>query len=92
MDTKEVKHIAKLARLKFEGDELERIAGDMSGILKWIDVLKNADTCPVKNIQTEEAPLRMRKDEVTAGGIAKDLMKNAPEPYEHFFTVPKVVE
>lgn len=92
MDTKEVKHIAKLARLKFEGEELENITKDMSGILAWIDILQNADTSAVKNIKTNIEPLPMREDVVKIAGISEDLIKNAPEPYEHFFTVPKVVE
>lgn len=92
MDAKEVKHIAKLARLKFEGEELENITKDMSGILAWIDILQNADTTSVKNIKENKEPLRMREDVVKVSDIADELIKNAPEPYEHFFTVPKVVE
>ncbi len=36
--------------------------------------------------------LKWRKDEVTDGGQANDLMRNAPEGEEHFFVVPKVIE
>jgi aspartyl-tRNA(Asn)/glutamyl-tRNA(Gln) amidotransferase subunit C len=36
--------------------------------------------------------LKMRKDEVTDGGIAGDILKNAPAQEDHFFLVPKVVE
>lgn len=92
MDAKEVKHIAKLARLKFDGPELEAITNDMSGILKWIDVLQKADVSAVKNIPENNTPLRMREDEVKTSGLSEDLMKNTPEHYEHFFCVPKMVE
>ena len=37
-----------------------------------------------------DAPLRA--DEVTDGGKAEAIVKNAPEPAHGFFTVPKVVE
>jgi aspartyl-tRNA(Asn)/glutamyl-tRNA(Gln) amidotransferase subunit C len=36
--------------------------------------------------------IKMRKDEVTDGGIADAIMANAPARENHFFVVPKVVE
>jgi aspartyl-tRNA(Asn)/glutamyl-tRNA(Gln) amidotransferase subunit C len=36
--------------------------------------------------------MKMRKDEITDGGIADDVMANAPAREDHFFLVPKVVE
>ena len=36
--------------------------------------------------------MKMRKDEVTDGGIADDVIANAPAREDHFFVVPKVVE
>ncbi len=36
--------------------------------------------------------MKKRKDEVTDGEIADDIIKNAPVSDDHFFVVPKVVE
>ena len=36
--------------------------------------------------------MKQRKDEVTDGEIADDVIKNAPMAEDHFFVVPKVVE
>ena len=36
--------------------------------------------------------MKKRADVVTDGGIAKDVVKNAPMSEENFFLVPKVVE
>ncbi len=43
---------------------------------------------------TSVTPMAMKKraDEVTDGGIADDIVKNAPAREDHFFVVPKVVE
>jgi aspartyl-tRNA(Asn)/glutamyl-tRNA(Gln) amidotransferase subunit C len=43
---------------------------------------------------TSVTPMAMKKraDVVTDGGIAKDVVKNAPMSEENFFLVPKVVE
>jgi aspartyl-tRNA(Asn)/glutamyl-tRNA(Gln) amidotransferase subunit C len=36
--------------------------------------------------------LKKRPDEVTDGGIADEVVANAPAADDHFFLVPKVVE
>ena len=36
--------------------------------------------------------LKQREDKVTDGGIADDILHNAPAAENHFFLVPKVVE
>ncbi len=92
MDKKETQHIAKLARLRFNDDELTNISEQMTGILKWVDMLQSVDTSTVDNTQDKQEPLRTRKDEVKISNLSEQLIKNATEPYEHFFTVPKVVE
>ena len=91
MDAKEINHIAKLARLKFDESAVDSMAKDLNDILKWMDILQRADTSSVTGVE-EAAPLRQREDKVTVGNLSEKLMKNAHEPYEHFFTVPKVVE
>jgi aspartyl-tRNA(Asn)/glutamyl-tRNA(Gln) amidotransferase subunit C len=39
-----------------------------------------------------EMTARWRKDEVTDGDCAEDVLANAPEAEMGFYTVPKVVE
>jgi aspartyl-tRNA(Asn)/glutamyl-tRNA(Gln) amidotransferase subunit C len=36
--------------------------------------------------------MKKRMDEVTDGGIAEDIVRNAPATEDNFFLVPKVVE
>jgi aspartyl-tRNA(Asn)/glutamyl-tRNA(Gln) amidotransferase subunit C len=36
--------------------------------------------------------MKKRPDVVTDGGIADDIVRNAPATEDHFFLVPKVVE
>ncbi len=93
MDRKEVLGIAKLARLKFEDKELDSIEKDMGQIIDWIDILQQADVSSLDENGTDcEIGLRVREDTVKISGLSKELMKNAKEPYESFFTVPKVVD
>ncbi len=50
MDTKEINHIAKLARLKFDESGVDSMAKDLNDILKWMDILQRADTSSVNGI------------------------------------------
>lgn len=92
MDSKEINHIAKLARLKFDEGSVEGITKDMNDILKWMDILQSADTSSVDNNEDDAQELRQREDVVKISNLSEELMKNAPESYEHYFVVPKVVE
>jgi aspartyl-tRNA(Asn)/glutamyl-tRNA(Gln) amidotransferase subunit C len=42
--------------------------------------------------RVEGVPLPKRADVVTDGGIADEIVRNAPLTQDHFFLVPKVVE
>ena len=44
LDKETVARIARLARLKVPEEELEPLAGELSGILAWIEQLNEVDT------------------------------------------------
>ncbi|MDX2028322.1 MAG: Asp-tRNA(Asn)/Glu-tRNA(Gln) amidotransferase subunit GatC [Alphaproteobacteria bacterium] len=93
IDTKTVAKIAHLARLKIPEDEQKHVAGELSGILKWIEQLNEVDVTgiePLANVNDEA--LRRREDVVNDGGKPEDILANAPAKTADFFTVPKVVE
>lgn len=93
VDEATVRRIARLARIKITDDEARELQAELSGILDWVDQLNEVDTSNVEPM-TRVVPIRlkMRKDEVTDGNIADDIVKNAPMTDDHFFVVPKVVE
>ena len=103
LDKDTVARIARLARLKVPDDELAPLAGELSGILAWIEQLNEVDTRNVEPMSSvSDVTLPMRADQVTDGGIAEKILANAPEGAVYieptdknaggFFTVPKVVE
>ncbi|MBL8662750.1 MAG: Asp-tRNA(Asn)/Glu-tRNA(Gln) amidotransferase subunit GatC [Candidatus Odyssella sp.] len=93
LDTAAVKRIARLARIAVPESELPHLAGEISGILKWVEQLDAVDTAGVEPMTSVVAvTLPMREDEVTDGGISEKVLANAPDPARGFFTVPKVVE
>ncbi|HCM84298.1 MAG TPA: Asp-tRNA(Asn)/Glu-tRNA(Gln) amidotransferase subunit GatC [Alphaproteobacteria bacterium] len=89
----EVAKVARLSRLAFTPEELPGITAEVNGILGWIEKLQAVNTDGVEPlVSVSGMTLPLREDEVTAGGQAADIVKNAPESMENYFVVPKVVE
>ena len=93
LDKATVAHIAKLARIAVPDAELEALAAELSGILRWIEQLNEVDTTGIEPMTSAVAmTLRMRDDVVTDGDCRDKILANAPATTEGFFVVPKVVE
>ncbi|GBQ68186.1 glutamyl-tRNA amidotransferase subunit C [Ameyamaea chiangmaiensis NBRC 103196] len=93
LDTATVRRIARLARIGIEENETEGLARELNGIFGWIEQLDEVDVSGVAPmIGTGLATPRMREDVVTDGDRRDDVLSNAPDRVDAFFTVPKVVE
>lgn len=93
LDINTVKKVARLARLRTTDAEAEKLAGELSSILKMVEQLNEVNTDgiePMTSVIEMLAPLR--EDKVTDGGIPEKILANAPEATAGFFVVPKVVE
>ncbi len=93
MDVKTVAKVASLARIRVESDELDKYSRELSGILKWIEMLDNVNTDsvePLANVANIE--LKQREDVVSDGNYQQAVLKNAPESLQGYFAVPKVIE
>ncbi len=93
VDTETVRRVARLARIAVGEVELAPLAGELSGILGWIEQLNEVDVEGVEPM-TSVTPMRLRRrpDEVTDGNRRDDVLLNAPDARAGFYTVPKVVE
>jgi aspartyl-tRNA(Asn)/glutamyl-tRNA(Gln) amidotransferase subunit C len=93
VDRATVHRIARLARIAITEDEAARLETEISGILDWVAQLDEIDTKGVEPMTRVVAvTMKQRKDEVTDGGYADDILKNAPAVDDHYFVVPKIVE
>lgn len=93
IDTQTVKRIAFLSRLRVEDDKIAATEDEFNKILGWVDQLKEVNTDDVEPlVSVNENHLQMRKDEVTDGNIAEQILANAPMKEYEYFAVPKVVE
>ena len=93
VDAATVRRIAHLARIAVSEDEVPHLQGELNAMLAFVEQLSEVDVAGVEPM-TSVMPtaMKMRKDEVTDGGIADAVMANAPAREDHFFLVPKVVE
>jgi aspartyl-tRNA(Asn)/glutamyl-tRNA(Gln) amidotransferase subunit C len=93
VDAATVRRIAHLARIAVKDEEVEHLKDELNGILAFVAQLDEVNVEGVEPM-TSVTPMAMKKreDVVTDGGIAEDIVKNAPATEDHFFLVPKVVE
>ena len=93
VDAETVRRVAHLARIAVADDEVEHLQGELNAILSFVEQLAEVDVAGIEPM-TSVTPMamKMRKDEVTDGGIVDAIMANAPAREDHFFLVPKVVE
>jgi len=93
VDEDTVRRIARLARIKITDDEAKGLEKELTGILDWVEQLKEVDTSAVEPM-TRVVPIELKKrqDKVTDGEIAADVTRNAPFTEDNFYVVPKVVE
>ncbi|MEK6204979.1 MAG: Asp-tRNA(Asn)/Glu-tRNA(Gln) amidotransferase subunit GatC [Amylibacter sp.] len=93
IDKDTARRVAHLARIKVEEDQLDNLAGELSGILGFMEQLNEVDVDGVEPM-TSVSPmdLKRRDDVVTDVDMQAKILSNAPDAREGFFAVPKVVE
>ena len=86
----DIKHVAKLSRLRIGDDKLEKFEKDMESIVNMVNKLPDVDGAldlNPKDIMT------LREDKaVTDKFKREELLKNAPEVQAGCLVVPKTVE
>ena len=86
----DIKHIAKLARLRIEDDQLDQFESEMENIVGMVEKLPD--------IQDEmtldpDNPMILRKDVAVQDKFTRqELMQNAPQVKAGCLVVPKTVE
>ena len=93
INQQEVAEIALLARLALDDPELERLAGELSSILGYIDKLRALDTTGVEPM-THAVPMDcpLREDVAGPSLPAEDALADAPATDDGFFEVPRIID
>lgn len=93
LTVEEVEHIAALARLRLTAAETALYREQLSAILDYMTLLRQADTAGIEPTATV-LPLRtvLRADEVRPCLTPEELLANAPAAAGQMFQVPPVLE
>lgn len=86
VDADEVRHVAELARVNLDDDEVEAFATQFADILEYFDAL---DEVPEVDRESDLVNV-MRPDEVHEGLTQEEALANAPETEDGFFKGPRV--
>ena len=88
----EVEHIAALARLRLDREQLERYRAELSSVLDHIAKISELD---VEGVEPMARPLELTNrldDDVVADPMPlEQLLANAPATKGRFLAVPKVL-
>ena len=89
----EILHIAKLAHLKLEENEVDTYLLHLQDILNIANVVNNAPVDGLKqSIGANDNYNVFRKDEIKNFENRELLLQNAPEQERGMFKIPKVIQ
>ncbi|RXK49423.1 Asp-tRNA(Asn)/Glu-tRNA(Gln) amidotransferase subunit GatC [Halorientalis pallida] len=86
VEPEDVRHVASLARVDLDDEEVDRFVEQFADILDYFETL---DEVPEVDSETDLANV-MRDDEVRDSLDQDEALRNAPESEEGFFKGPKV--
>jgi aspartyl-tRNA(Asn)/glutamyl-tRNA(Gln) amidotransferase subunit C len=89
IDREQVLHVARLARLHLTDEEVERMTGELSGILEHVDKISELDLEGVEpTSHVIDLVNVLRADEARPSWPKEEVLEPAPDPAEGAFRVP----
>ena len=89
IDRDQVLHVARLARLELSEEEIDRTAGELSGILEHVDRISALDLDGVEpTSHVIELQNVLRPDEPRPSWPGEKVLESAPDPADGAFRVP----
>ncbi len=93
IDKNTINKIARLSRIKLDSKESEDYIKDLNSILDWVEQLNEINTDNVEPLTNISSSVLPKRDDISEDiHSSEEILKNAPEKIEGFFSVPKVVE
>jgi aspartyl-tRNA(Asn)/glutamyl-tRNA(Gln) amidotransferase subunit C len=89
IDREQVLHVARLARLRLDEEEIERMTGELSGVLEHVDRIASLDLDgvePTSHVVALENVLRA--DEPRPSLPREVVLEAAPDSADDAFRVP----
>ena len=93
IDESEVRRLARLARLRLEPAQRQRIGRDLAQVLEWMGQLGEVDVSrvdPMVHPHADRMPLRV--DLAAEGAPREELQRSAPGTQAGYYLVPPVID
>jgi len=93
LSSKEVLKVGTLSRIRLTPEEVEKFSSQLSGILDYVDKLRELDTQGVEPL-AHALPIHnvLRPDEPRPGLAPEQALAGAPQADGDFFRVPRVLD
>ena len=89
IDREQVLHVARLARLELSDEEIERMAGELSGILEHVDRISGLDLDGVEPTAHVVALVNVLRADDPEPSLPRDrALEQAPDAVDGAFRVP----
>jgi len=89
----EMLKIAKLSRIKLEGEKLNSMVKDFNQILEFVKQIEDVDTQNIKPMEHVLEHKNVRREDKEKESFHHDVIKKMAPSYEAgFFVVPKVID
>ncbi len=92
LNKKDIEHIAALAKLKFNEEEIDELTPQLNRILEYVEKLNELNT---ENVEPLSHPVSnfnvFREDKMKPSTPTSEALKNAPQKDDKYFKVPKVI-
>ena len=93
IDVNDAKKLAKLSRLEFSDQELEKFVVEFGQILDYMDLINKINTDKVDLFEKAiDAKNDLRKDQIKPSFSQQEILENAPQSEDGTFIVPITVE
>ncbi|HBH03394.1 MAG TPA: Asp-tRNA(Asn)/Glu-tRNA(Gln) amidotransferase subunit GatB [Candidatus Rokubacteria bacterium] len=89
----DVAHVARLARLALDPDELERMRTQLDGILAYVDQLRALDVEGVEPTSHAVPLVNVLREDTVVPPLAQEAMlANVPDRVGELVRVPRIIE
>ena len=89
----EVEYVAGLAQLSLDDAAMERLAGEMSEILAYMDKLNELDTSQVQPMMHVLEMTNVLRDDCVGTSLDREeALRNAPKTDGEYFLVPRILD
>lgn len=93
ISTEQIKHVAKLSKLKFSDEELASFTDQLGQIIDMVETLSEVDTEGVPVTTNVIHNHNVMRPDIAEKGTDRDLlMKNAPASEAGYIKVPVIID